>query len=135
MTTDPLDPTSNEEIGWFGHPPLIFSDTVPNQPGRLLHSEPLTARWVPSGARAWRILYTTTLDEGRPAIASGFVLAPRPGDADEAPLDLIAWGHGTTGVAAASAPSLLSKGPAAGALHITQHVLDAGWALVGTDYA
>jgi hypothetical protein len=66
-TTASLDRTHPQQVGWLGRPAVVPSDTVPDQPGRLLNSEPLEARWVLPGAQAWRILYTTTLDEGRPA--------------------------------------------------------------------
>jgi len=108
--------------------------SVLDEPGRLLSSEPLRARWVPAGARAWRILYTTTVDEGRPAVASGFVLAPSASASGEEPLPLIAWGHGTTGISPASAPSQLRKGPEAGAFFLTREVIEQGWAIVATDY-
>ena len=107
--------------------------SVPDEPGVLLRHEPLTARWVPAHARAWRILYTTTHEDGRRALASGMVLAPRATDGGEA-VNLVAWGHGTTGITSACAPSQLRKGPEAGAMLITRQVLDEGWAIVATDY-
>ena len=42
---------------------------VPATPGALLRSEPFT-RAVPKGARAWRILYTTTRDDTTRAVAA-----------------------------------------------------------------
>ena len=59
-----------------GHPrPDAFYDIpaeVPAEPGRLLRAEPFRTQ-VPDGASAWRILYTTTRDDGVPAVASGLV--------------------------------------------------------------
>lgn len=47
----------------------------PSRPGMLLRSEPFS-REVPSGARGWRILYTTRTTDGRIETASGLVVAP-----------------------------------------------------------
>jgi uncharacterized membrane protein HdeD (DUF308 family)/alpha-beta hydrolase superfamily lysophospholipase len=110
-----------------------FYDTpaeVPDEPGRLLRSEP-TDQSVPDGAEGWKILYTTTTADGAPAVASGLVIVPGGVDG---PLPVIGWAHGTTGVDRTCAPSLLSSGLAAGAFFLTEDVLDRGWALVATDY-
>lgn len=104
---------------------------VPAEPGRLLRGEPFTSPEIPSGARTWRILYTTTRDEGVPAVASGLVVVPADADG---PLPVVAWAHGTTGTASGCAPSVLDDGLAAGAMFVPDDVLAAGWALVATDY-
>ncbi|GAA4982894.1 hypothetical protein GCM10025734_04460 [Kitasatospora paranensis] len=80
--------------------------SVPATAGALLRSEPFT-RAVPASAQAWKILYTTTRDDGVPAVASGIVLVSR--SAPAGPRPVIAWAHGTTGVASSCAPSLLQK--------------------------
>lgn len=104
--------------------------TVPGQPGQLLRSEPFT-RGIPAGASAWRILYTTTRDEGQPAVASGLVVVPaRAGR----PTPVVAWAHGTTGVAPGCAPSVLSEPFESGAMFVLDQVLDRGWAMVAPDY-
>ena len=106
-------------------------ESVPSAPGQLLRSEPFTSGEIPEGARAWRILYTTTRDEGEPALASGLVIAPAVATG---PSPVIAWSHGTTGFAQGCAPSILEDGLAAGAMMIQDQVLEQGWALVATDY-
>lgn len=106
-------------------------EEVPSEPGRLLRSEPFTSAEIPAGARAWRILYTTTRDEGESAVASGLVIAPDLGE----PVPVIAWAHGTTGFAQGCAPSVLDDGLAAGAMMIQDRVIEQGWAMVATDYA
>ncbi len=105
--------------------------TVPSEPGVLLRTEPFT-RAMPPGARAWRILYTTTRDDGQTALASAIVIAPR--EPPPGPLPLIAWTHGTTGFAPVCAPSLLPDPFVAGAMFIADQVVARGWALVATDY-
>lgn len=67
----------------------------------LLRSETFT-RALPDGAQAWRVLYTTTADEGEPTVASAVVVAPA--DAPDGPLPAIAWAHGTTGASSGCAP-------------------------------
>ncbi len=104
---------------------------VPSEPGVLLRAEPFT-RAMPEGSRAWRILYTTTRDEGQPALASALVVAPR--DPPAGPLPLIAWTHGTTGFAQICAPSLLPDPLVAGAMFTADQVVAHGWVLVATDY-
>jgi alpha-beta hydrolase superfamily lysophospholipase len=104
---------------------------VPTGPGWLLRSEAFT-RGVPPGALAWRILYTTTLDEATPAVASAIVL--RAATVPPGPRPVIAWAHGTTGVRPECAPSLLDDPFGAGAMPALDHVIQRGWILVATDY-
>jgi uncharacterized membrane protein HdeD (DUF308 family)/alpha-beta hydrolase superfamily lysophospholipase len=104
---------------------------VPEQPGQLLRSEPFT-RVVPDGARMWRILYTTTRADGVPAVASALIAAPV--DPPPGPRPVIAWSHGTTGVAESCAPSLLPTGIESGSPNAIDQVLANGWVMVSTDY-
>lgn len=106
-------------------------DTVPTEPGVLLSSEPMT-NGIPDNANAWRILYTTTRDDGQPAVASGLVMVGK--DAPPGPRPVIAWAHGTTGTDITCAPSLLADPFASGAMFIQDQVLDRGWAMVAADY-
>lgn len=111
----------------FYQPP----DQVPPQHGMLLRAETLT-RAIPNEAQAWRILYTTTRAEGVPALASAIVVAAKEFPAGPRPV--IAWAHGTTGVAENCAPSLLNDPFAAGATPALSQVINNGWVLVATDY-
>ncbi|MFE6861111.1 lipase family protein [Nocardia sp. NPDC057668] len=106
-------------------------DEIPAAAGTLLRAEPFT-RDVPGNARAWRILYTTTLDADRPALASAIVLVPEREAAE--PLPVIAWAHGTTGYARPCAPSLATHPFESGALPALDQIVESGWALVATDY-
>ena len=117
------------QVDAFYDPPA----SVPAEPGRLVRAEPFT-REIPDGATAWRILYTTTRDEGEPAVASGVVVVPDAvGDTAAAP-PVIAWAHGTTGSARGCAPSVLDEPFESGAFFLLDDVLAHGWALVATDY-
>ncbi|WP_291279863.1 lipase family protein [Galactobacter sp.] len=104
--------------------------TVPSEPGRLIRSEPFT-RGVPENATGYRILCTTTQQDGSATVASGLVVVPRKGAGDWPVVD---WTHGTTGVARQCAPSLLSEPFESGALFVLPQVINHGWALVATDY-
>ncbi|MBX9243715.1 DUF308 domain-containing protein [Actinotalea ferrariae] len=111
----------------FYTPPL----SVPDEAGALLRSEPLTTG-VPDGARAWRILFTTTDGDGHPAISSGTVLAPEvPGDT-AAPV--IAVAHGTTGVTPRCAPSMSERPFADGAGTALERMVADGWVGIVPDY-
>jgi uncharacterized membrane protein HdeD (DUF308 family)/alpha-beta hydrolase superfamily lysophospholipase len=105
--------------------------TVPRRPGVLLRSEPFT-RGIPKQWRAWRILYTTTRDANVPAIASGLVIASD--DLPAGPRPVIAWAHGTTGVASQCAPSLLPSRWNADVIPGVNQALRRGWVIVATDY-
>lgn len=94
---------------------------VPAEPGALLRTADFD-RDVPDGARAWRILYTSTALDDEQALASAILVVPD--DAGEEPLPLVAWAHGTTGVAEGCAPSLLDDPFEAGAMFT--HAPDAG---------
>lgn len=114
------------------HPDAFYAANVPPsaRPGTLLRSEPLT-RGIPPEARAWRILYVTTRLDEKPAVASGLVLVPaKPSDTAH---PVIAWAHGTTGIADGCAPTLMPS-PLEN-LPALNEALREGWALVGTDYA
>lgn len=85
-----------------------------------------------AGALAWLILYTTTRDEGRPAVASAIVVAP--GGGKPSAREVIAWAHGTTGVHETCAPSVLEGTFSTGAFFSVEEVVEEGWVLVATDY-
>lgn len=104
---------------------------VPATPGVLVRTEPMD-RALPDGAQAWRILYTTTRLDGSPALASGLVVVPQ--NLPSAPLPVIAWAHGTTGVSETCAPSVLEDPFKAGAAPALDQVISNSWALVATDY-
>lgn len=104
---------------------------VPAEPGQLLRSEAFT-RGLPEGAEAVRILYTTTRSDGTPGVASGLVLWSE--GLPDGPRPVLAWAHGTTGVAETCAPSLLADPFAAGAMPALDDAIQRGWVIVATDY-
>lgn len=98
-------------------------------PGTPIRFEPFQ-RGVPAGARGWRLLYWSADADGRPVAASALLLVPDDGRDTARPL--LAWTHGTTGVATGCAPSLLDE-PFAHLPALPQ-ALAAGWAVVAPDY-
>ena len=88
---------------------------------------------MPQGARGWRILYTTTLEDGSVGLASGIVVVPERIGPNGAPV--IAWAHGTTGFAGQCAPSALAEPFDSGGMLFIDAVPASGWAFVATDYS
>lgn len=114
-------------------PGAFYSADIPagTAPGTLLKTEPFS-RNIPAGSQAWKILYATTGRGGAIVPASGLVLAPK--ELPEGPRPLIAWAHGTTGIARDCAPSLLPDALAAGAAPAVTQVVTMGAVMVATDY-
>lgn len=101
------------------------------KPGALLRKEPFAGYSLPKGATAVRILYHSLDASGRDVATSGVVLIP----AGTPPPDgwpVIAWAHGTSGVARLCAPSAM-KDVYYGDEGLMPMVA-AGFAVVATDY-
>lgn len=112
-----------------------FYDTPSNllgsKPGDLLRSEKFGRYILPPGATAIRILYHSLDAEGGAVATSGVVLIPA-GKAPAGGWPVIAWAHGTSGVARPCAPSAM-KDVYYGDEGLDQ-MLKAGFAVVATDY-
>ena len=78
----------------FYDPPPLGERT----PGLLIRSEPFNGYSLPPGARAVRILYVSRARDGAPGAVSGVVLIPA-GPPPRRGWPIIAWAHGTSGVA------------------------------------
>ena len=113
----------------FYEPPQPLENAVP---GTLIRSEPFAGYSLPTGARAVRILYHSRALNGDDIAASGVVLIPA-GTAPQGGWPVIAWAHGTSGVARMCAPSLM-KDMEYGEEGLMPMVA-AGFAVVATDYA
>lgn len=70
--------------------------------GQLIAADPVID--TPFGMQAWRIQYWTRSDRNRPVRATGMVVAPREA-VPARPRNVLAWTHGTWGVATRCAPS------------------------------
>lgn len=116
-------------------PTAFYDDPVPlthGEPGSLVRFEPAIEYALPPGASATRILYHTRTATGQDVITSGVVLVPY-GVPPAGGWPLIAWAHGTSGVARSCAPSLMRS------LFYDweglYEYLMLGFAVVATDYA
>jgi alpha-beta hydrolase superfamily lysophospholipase len=101
-------------------------------PGTLIRSERFAGYRLPKGATAVRILYHSRSLNGEDVAASGVILIPA-GVAPPEGWPVIAWAHGTSGVARICAPSLM-KDVEYGEEGLMPMVA-AGFAVIATDYA
>lgn len=95
-------------------------------PGEIIDTELLETG---DDVVGYRILYHSKSPKGSNIAVSGFAAAPS-GEAPEGGWPLVAWAHGTTGMADDCAPSHTAE------FAITQFasLLNAGYAIVATDY-
>ena len=115
-------------IGEFYSTPANLSAT---KPGDLLRKESFAGYSLPKGATAVRILYHSLDATGQDVATSGVVLIPA-GTAPPSGWPVIAWAHGTSGVARLCAPSAM-KDVYYGDEGLMPMVA-AGFAVVATDY-
>jgi pimeloyl-ACP methyl ester carboxylesterase len=115
-------------------PRTAFYDTpslAGTKPGDLLRQAPFRGYTVPAGSSTVRILYHSLNAEGADVATSGVVLIP-VGRPPSGGWPVIAWAHGTSGVARMCAPSL-EKDMEYGEEGLMPMVR-AGFAVVATDY-
>lgn len=118
-----------------GVPPFYtWNERVPSTPGQLLRTE----RQIPSqslaeAGRNIRLLYTSTdgIDDRTPIVVSGALYLPK-GTPPKGGWPLMAWAHGTVGMADICAPSYTTRSPRDTAY--LNHWLALGYAVVATDY-
>jgi acetyl esterase/lipase len=111
-----------------------WSGKVPVKPGQMLRSEPTTDRTpLSNAASATRILYTSTngIDGKSPIYVSGELYLPK-GKAPKGGWPLMAWAHGTVGIADKCAPSFAGRSQRD--VDYLNYWLDQGYAVVATDY-
>jgi len=82
------------------------------------------------GASGHSVVYWSTTANGTPVTVTGLVVVPR-GKAPAGGWPVLSWGHGTTGLDDACAPTRLPGFPYA--IHLSKFV-DAGYAVAATDY-
>src|SRR3546814_5580867 len=73
------------------------------QVGTLVSADPLAE--TPPGVQAWRVRYWTSSQDSQRQEVTGMVVAPREAMPAQ-PRHVIAWTHGTWGVAEKCAPSI-----------------------------
>ena len=102
---------------------------IPAQPGTIIRSEPL--EYGVAGGQGYRVVYTSIDAAGSPIAVSGMVFLPTTA----APADgrrILAWAHGTVGLAARCAPSAATVYSNTGWL---ERALAEGWVVTASDYA
>jgi hypothetical protein len=115
-------------------PFYTWTGAIPAKPGVMLRTEALAPSVSLAGAgRGERILYSSVawLDAQRPTTVSGSLFFPK-GTPPKGGWPLIAWAHGTTGVADVCAPSFRPRSERDQAY--LSAWLEAGYAIVATDY-
>jgi pimeloyl-ACP methyl ester carboxylesterase len=112
----------------------VWNEEAPRPPGQLLRQEPLPEKLVLANAsKGVRILYSSTDGVGgKTGIAvSGAAYFPK-GRAPAAGWPMIAWAHGTVGLADACAPSWTPRSQRD--IDYLNAWLAQGYAIVATDY-
>ncbi|WP_274424549.1 alpha/beta fold hydrolase [Chelativorans sp. YIM 93263] len=108
----------------------VDANTPEGPPGTILRIDEHAK--APDGARAWRVLYRSIGLKGEPIAVSGVIFAPadKPQGGKR---PVVAWAHGTTGVANRCAPSLSEsfedKIPG------LKQFLERGYVVAATDYS
>ncbi len=128
-------PSSSDSWAGDGGVPsfYVWADAIHARQGTLLRREPLEPAYgLPAAAQAVRILYVSSdWKDGHPIAVSGAVYFPM-GIAPPAGWPLVAWAHGTTGVADVCAPSHMARSPRD--VFYLNAWLKQGYAIVATDY-
>lgn len=113
-------------------PFYLWQDKLPGSPGKLLRQQPLEQALVLDKAeKGIRILYASQGWNDQAVAVSGDVLIPA-GDAPEGGWPVLAWAHGTVGVADVCAPS--HRGRDSRDTDYLNQWLAQGYAIVATDY-
>jgi len=112
----------------------VWDKEVPGTPGKLLRQEPLPeSLMLANASKSLRVLYTSTDGvDGKTLIAvSGAIYFPK-GQPPRGGWPIVAWAHGTTGVADVCAPSWMPRSQR-GSDYLNAWLAQ-GYAIVATDY-
>ncbi|BAK82929.1 lipase family protein [Komagataeibacter medellinensis] len=128
-------PQADSPYGDGGTSAFYTPDGALPTPGTMIRTEAFSTPHLPDGtARAIRTLYSATdgvEDNGTAIAVSGQILLP-PGKPPRHGWPIVAWEHGTTGIADICAPSWRGYSPR-DRVYLA-HWLAAGFAIVATDY-
>lgn len=123
------------QAGSVAEIPALYSSPVRSaRAGEWLASEPLPpARGLPGAGRQTRFLYGATdgVDGTGVVTVSGAIFLPA-GNPPAGGWPIVAWAHGTVGIADACAPSIAGRSPRD--LEYLGAWLNEGYAIVATDY-
>lgn len=105
-------------------------DELPDGPlGTIIRREVVDD--LTPGATTYRVLYTSTGFDGEPRAVSGLIVVP-DGEAPPGGRKVVAFTHGTVGVAERCAPSLLNRRVLV--YEGLEEFVDAGYVVAATDY-
>jgi alpha-beta hydrolase superfamily lysophospholipase len=99
------------------------------EPGSIIRIEPLPG--APLGASAFRVLYRSHDRKGDSIAVSGVIVVPQ-GRAPRGGRPVVAWAHGTTGIARKCAPSMRSS--IFQTIRGLRELLAHGYVVTATDY-
>jgi pimeloyl-ACP methyl ester carboxylesterase len=117
-------PPTAAPAAFYNPDPAALATAVPGQNMATLELR------APAGMRAWTVVYSSTGLDGKPVAVSGLVLAPAKAPASGGS-PIVAWAHGTTGVADNCAPS--RKG-VYGIPSELRGLVEQGYVVAATDY-
>lgn len=120
-----IHPANPVQEGFYSVAPA----ELPGRAGTLIRAEPVAP--PPGASVAYRIIYRSRSDAGRPVAVSG-VIAAGPQESPS-PRPVVSWGHGTTGIAPDCAPSLMPQHDFRSISGLQQLLAD-GYVVVATDY-
>lgn len=116
---------------WSGLNATHYDGPIP-PPGGLIDTVPLDPALSVTGAgAAYRILYSTLDQHGKPAVSTAAVFLPKQ-PAPEGGWPVVAWAHGTVGLGDDCTPSAQPR--SARDDEYLSHWLDQGYAIVASDY-
>ena len=101
---------------------------LPRTFGQLIKSQ-VAPQQPLSNATSYQVMYTGAGAKGKSVAVTGLVVVP-DGTPPAGGWPVVAWGHGTNGMADTCAPSLQSDGAIPG----LSNLIDAGFAVVSSDY-
>lgn len=99
----------------------------PGEPGDIIKSEVVPAPGL--NGTLLRVMYHSRSVQGADIAVTGLIAVPRTPPVSGG-YPVMAWAHGTTGIADECAPSL----DAAGAIDFANPMLDRGWVVTATDF-
>lgn len=126
-------PEATADPAFYDVSTLDPADVAASEPGTVLRSEAVELTGPLAGASGWRILYRSTTASDEPAVVSAMVLVPEGATpADGRPV--VAWAHGTTGIADRCAPSTTGNLFYDDYGQVGRDLLDQGFVVAATDY-
>jgi pimeloyl-ACP methyl ester carboxylesterase len=126
-------PVPTADPAFYDVTTLDAAEVAAAQPGAVLRAETAELDGPLDGVTGWRILYRSTHANGEPAVVSGMVLVPE-GPAPEGGRPVVAWAHGTTGIADRCAPSATGNLMYDDYGQVARDLLDEGFVVAATDY-